>query len=72
MRVCSECLSLGVAWYGFDVTRCIFLENFIALMVTIDASDGPFRRAIARPVKASAAVPGGAGRIPALRHPGLG
>ncbi len=41
MSVCSESLSWGVAGYGLNVTPCIFEENFIGLMVTIDASDGP-------------------------------
>jgi hypothetical protein len=57
-----------IGWYGCDGTRWIFLENFIALMVTIDASDGPFSRAIAPTITAFQAVPEGAGRTPALRH----
>jgi len=37
MRVCSGVLMGG---YGADVTPRIFYENFIEMMVTIDASDG--------------------------------
>ncbi|AZC94968.1 hypothetical protein C4K28_2240 [Pseudomonas chlororaphis subsp. piscium] len=36
MVVCSGVL---FGWYGADVTRRIFFENFIGSMVTIDASD---------------------------------
>ncbi|WP_409519667.1 hypothetical protein, partial [Pseudomonas sp.] len=32
-----------VGWYGADVTPGIFYENFIAVMVNIDVSDGSCR-----------------------------
>jgi hypothetical protein len=37
MMVCSGVLLVG---YGADVTPRIFYENFIDVMVTIDASNG--------------------------------
>jgi hypothetical protein len=37
MIVCSGVL---MGWYGADVTPWIFYENFIELMVTIDAVNG--------------------------------
>ncbi|MGF6110383.1 hypothetical protein [Pseudomonas frederiksbergensis] len=37
MRVCS---GVFIGWYGADVTPGIFYENFIDVMVTIDANDG--------------------------------
>ncbi|PNB75127.1 hypothetical protein C1X64_05730 [Pseudomonas sp. GW456-E7] len=37
MMVCSGVL---MGWYGADVTPWIFYENFIELMVTIDAVNG--------------------------------
>ncbi len=37
MIVCSGVLFV---WYGADLTPGIFYENFIDVMVTIDASDG--------------------------------
>ncbi|MNT91469.1 hypothetical protein D3C71_2200860 [compost metagenome] len=37
MMVCSGVL---MGWYGADVTPGIFQENFIEMMVTIDALNG--------------------------------
>ncbi|PRW94565.1 hypothetical protein C7A10_02720 [Pseudomonas fluorescens] len=59
---------MGAVWHGFDVTRCIFLENFIALMVTIDANDGPAGGTTTAAVMAFAAVRWGAGQTPVLQR----